>query len=187
MPYLEIVYDDIIFDKNVYKFCRNSKFTCPNYGHSWSCPPASPYLKDELSKYNRFFLIYYKFDIKAGSNKGSEKMHYPIEEKISSSLTQENHLYLEINGEINRFIKKHVNHSDEYLVLWPENCRICFYEGKECTYGEKIPCRYPKKIRYSMTGAGINTHETIKKFDFILEWPPMNYEYRLGLVSIQYQ
>ena len=61
MPVREIRFEDLEFDKSVQTFCISDKFKCPNYGHSWACPPEAPYLEEQVSKFERFFLIYSKF------------------------------------------------------------------------------------------------------------------------------
>jgi len=169
----------------VYSYCINSNFKCPNYGHSWSCPPAAPFLKEELSHYNQFYLIFYKFDIKAQVKEMLEKNPTLTEEKIEFSLLQKNHVNLKTNDEIDHFINEHIDSHDEYIIIWPEKCKICLNEGKKCTYKKGDPCRYPEELRYSMTGAGINTHETVKNLNFELEWPPINHEYRFGLACLK--
>ncbi|MHA1456806.1 MAG: DUF2284 domain-containing protein [Promethearchaeota archaeon] len=41
-------YDDIYFDPKVQEMCVSPSFKCPFYGHSWSCPPNSPYLEKAI-------------------------------------------------------------------------------------------------------------------------------------------
>ena len=65
MPFKEIKFEDLEFDEKVQTFCNSPEFKCPNYAHSWCCPPVAPYLEEEVSKYKKFFLIYAKFDLAA--------------------------------------------------------------------------------------------------------------------------
>jgi len=58
MPFIEIEFRDIIFNSNVRSYCVNSDFQCPNYAHSWACPPEAPYLEKLISQFHSFFLIY---------------------------------------------------------------------------------------------------------------------------------
>ncbi|MFX1308960.1 MAG: DUF2284 domain-containing protein, partial [Promethearchaeota archaeon] len=63
MPFLEIKFDDIIFDPIVQTFCVNPNFKCPSYAHSWACPPEAPYLEQEVSQYKQFYLIFVKYNL----------------------------------------------------------------------------------------------------------------------------
>ncbi len=63
MPFVQIKYDDIYFDPKVQEMCISPSFKCPFYGHSWSCPPNSPYLEKAMSTYTEFYLIYSTFDL----------------------------------------------------------------------------------------------------------------------------
>lgn len=87
--------------------------------------------------------------------------------------------------EIEQFLKDLDEFYSESLILWPEKCKICEKEGIECTYQSNMPCRYPIKMRYSMTGAGVNTDETARNVNIVLEWPPSKVTYRFGLVCLK--
>ncbi|MCJ7648379.1 MAG: DUF2284 domain-containing protein, partial [Candidatus Lokiarchaeota archaeon] len=71
---------------------------------------------------------------------------------------------------------------NEKFILWDGYCRICFKEGKNCTYDDGIPCRYPDKKRFSMEAVGIDVDKTVKNVNIEIEWPPINYAYRFGLI-----
>ena len=185
MPHQKISYNDIVLDQNVYSYCINQKFKCPYYGTNWSCPPAAPFLKEKLSKFKTFYLIYYKFDIQSYILKKKEEFPHYSEEKIRNSLIKENLVNLKTNSEIKRFIEEYDQNYDDYIIIWPETCKVCLNEGKKCTYVNNSPCRYPEKMRYHMSGAGINSNETASKVNIVLEWPPTNYEYRFGLVCLK--
>ncbi|MCK4481322.1 MAG: hypothetical protein KAV01_12405, partial [Candidatus Lokiarchaeota archaeon] len=118
MPIIEIKLGDILFDPKVQKYCVNSNFKCPSYGHSWACPPEAPYLEQEVSKYHRFFLIYVKFnlieyiqDVKAKYPKRSEK-------RIKNAFFMNNLLRDKLEQEINNFIEEDQILSEKKLVLW---------------------------------------------------------------------
>jgi len=185
MPYQKISYDDIVFSRDVYSYCNSSKFRCPYYGQNWACPPAASFLKEELSKFKIFYLIYYKFDIQSYILKKIEKFPNFTEKQIRNSLIQENFVNLKTNSEIIKFIEQYKDSYNDCMIIWPETCKICLNEGKKCTYVNNTPCRYPEKKRYHMTGAGINTHEMVSKLNIGLEWPPIKYEYRFGLVCLK--
>jgi len=58
-------------------------------------------------------------------------------------------------------------------------------EGKNCTYDDVLPCRYPDKKRFSMEAVGINVDKTVRNLKIPIEWPPLNHAYRFGLVCIK--
>jgi len=94
--------------------------------------------------------------------------------------------YEEIYDEISRFLDKHKEQYEERFIIWPAKCNIC--DNKEdggCTYDSGEPCRYPLKFRHAMTGAGINTNDTVAKLNIDLEWPPIRYAYRFSLVCFK--
>ena len=92
MPFVEINFDDIVFDPSVYSYCNNSKLKCPNFDHSWACPPASPYLENKISEFRKFYLTYEKFDLKAEVE--NERLKHPkrTEKRIVSSIHRKNYL-----------------------------------------------------------------------------------------------
>lgn len=186
MPIIEIKLGDILFDPKVQKYCVNSNFKCPSYGHSWACPPEAPYLEQEVSKYHKFFLIYVKFnlieyiqDVKAKYPKRSEK-------RIKNAFFMNNLLRDKLEQEINNFIGEDRVLFKKRLVLWDGFCRVCYNKtDKECTYDSGDPCRYPDKKRYSMEAVGIDVTKTVKNLNIDLEWPPNDFVYRFGLVCLK--
>ena len=88
--------------------------------------------------------------------------------------------------EIHLFIDKSQNSYKERFILWDGFCRICFNKKDNgCTYDSGNPCRYPDKKRYSMEAVGIDVTNTVKKLNQAIEWPPINYAYRFGLVCFK--
>jgi predicted metal-binding protein len=185
MTAIEISFKDIIFDPEVQKYCNTEKFRCPNYHHSWACPPEAPYMKDIISQFDRFFLIFYKFNLKDYIKKNKLKNHGRNEKSIRNSLYHKEVVRDQLEKEISNFIEPLNNQYKEKLILWDGYCRVCNKEGKKCTYDIKEPCRYPNQIRYSMEAVGINVEKTVKTVNIILEWPPINYIYRFGLICIK--
>ena len=170
MPWKEIPKNAIIFDPKVQSYCNNPKFKCPYYGHSWACPPEAPYLEDEIMKYENFYLIYTKLNLKNDSRKENRKKYnYNKMRKI-------------MEREMEKFIILHQNKFNEIRILWDGHCRICEKENLKCSIDDDSPCRYPDKIRYSMEAVGINVSQTVKNVDIDIEWPPVNHVYRFGLV-----
>ena len=185
MPYVKINFEEIVFDREVYSYCLNDKFTCPNYNHSYSCPPAATFLKDRVSEFKEFYLVYSKHDLDAYVKKVKKKHPKRSEQRIRNSfffLGSKDETY----EEISIFIDNYKEPYKEHLIIWPAKCNIC--DNKEdggCTHDSGEPCRYPQKFRHAMTGAGINTNETVSKLNIDLEWPPVKYAYRFSLVCFK--
>lgn len=182
LPFCEIKLNDICFDPKVQTYCNNQKFRCPNYNNSWACPPESPYMKEIVSQFDKFFLIYFKFNLKEHLN----GQNLEIDKRSFSNSFYRNELvrdYLE--KEIIDFLENYKEDYNDKLILWDGYCRVCSKEGRKCTYYLKKPCRYPTDIRFSMEAVGIDVDKTVKNLDFALEWPPLNYVYRFGLVCFK--
>ena len=170
MPWIEIAKKDIVFDHKVQTYCNNPNFKCPNYGHSWACPPEAPYLEEKIKQFERFFLIYIKYDV----DKEKEK-----------NFRQYEFMRAKIEEEISNFIQNNTIEYNAIQILWDGHCRLCEKEGKRCTIDEQLPCRYPDEIRYSMEAIGINVTETVRKIGLEIEWPPRNHIYRFGLICLK--
>jgi predicted metal-binding protein len=60
--------DHIKFSKNVRNCCKipykNNENGCPNYNKNPLCPPVSQYMPNVLDNYDKFVLVYAKFDLK---------------------------------------------------------------------------------------------------------------------------
>ncbi|MBN1803600.1 MAG: hypothetical protein JW891_18970 [Candidatus Lokiarchaeota archaeon] len=183
MPVVQINFNDIVFDAEVHSFCKNDKYTCPNFGTSWSCPPAAEILEKKIATYDQYFLIYVKIDVNEFRRENSN-----IEPDKNDDLYQKRLNYLineRANQEISLFLHMLKVKNENIFVLWPEKCRICEKASQECTYRTNQPCKNPKNRHYSMTGAGVNTDSTVKKLNINLEWPPEKYSYRFGLVCVK--
>ena len=169
MPWKEIPKDAISFDLKVQSYCKNPKYICPYYGHSWACPPVAPYLEKEIMSYKKYYLIYIKFDLNKKEEKGiSNQFDYNYMREI-------------MEVEMEKFLQEYQGKLKELRVLWDGHCRICEKENKECSIELDIPCRYPDEIRYSMEAVGINVTQTVKNIDLDIEWPPITHVYRFGL------
>ncbi|MFX0073455.1 MAG: DUF2284 domain-containing protein [Candidatus Hermodarchaeota archaeon] len=183
MPYLEIEKKNIIFDSKVQMYCNNPKFKCPNYNHSWACPPVSPYLEEEFSLYKKFFLIYYQFDLDRYISDNKKNHPKRSKEKILQSFYRNSYMRNHLEREMIHFLEENNGNYDENLVLWDGSCRLCYKKNQKCTYDEGTPCRYVP--RYSMEAVGINVDKTVKNAGFELEWPPTHFAYRFGLVCLK--
>ena len=186
MPFLEIKFDDIIFDPIVQTFCVNPNFKCPSYAHSWACPPEAPYLEQQVSQYKQFYLIFVKYNL--GRYIEKEKVKHPkrSEKSIRNAFFMKNLLRDKLEQEIKFFIDEKQLPFKERLILWDGFCRICSNEkDRGCTYDNGEPCRYPDKKRYSMEAVGIDVNQTVKNLKFNIEWPPSDFVYRFGLVCFK--
>ena len=186
LPHIEINLKDIIFDHKVQTYCNNPGFKCPNYDHSWACPPEAPYLEKEVSQYSRFFLIYYQFELDPYVREVQSKHPRRRREKIINALFWDSIVRDYLEREIIEFIDNLKDNYQEIRILWDGFCRVCFNKkDKGCTYDSGKPCRYPKKIRYSMEASGIDVNATAKNANIKLEWPPSKDVYRFGLVCLK--
>jgi predicted metal-binding protein len=185
MPAVEIGLKDIVFDPKVQNYCNNPKFRCPNYSHSWACPPEAPYMKNKVSQFKRFFLIFYKFDLKTYTRKLKLKFPRRSENLIINSFYQNDVSRDYLEEEILNFIKSFKEQYKAFFILWDGYCRVCYKEGKKCSYDLKESCRYPNQIRYSMEAVGIDVDKTVKNLNILIEWPPINYSYRFGLICFK--
>ncbi|MFX1377655.1 MAG: DUF2284 domain-containing protein [Promethearchaeota archaeon] len=186
MPFLEIQFKDIIFDRKIQNYCINSGFKCPSYGHSWACPPEAPYLEQKVSKYKKHFLIYVSYNLQKHVYKEKRKHPNRNENNIKSAFFMKNLLRDKLEQQISLFIHQYQDLYDDILILWDGFCRVCFNEkDKGCTYDAGNPCRYPGKKRYSMEAVGIDVTQTVKNLNFKIEWPPNEFVYRFGLVCFK--
>jgi predicted metal-binding protein len=186
LPSLKIGFNDIVFDEKVQTYCINSNFKCPSYGHSWACPPEAPFLEQEVSTYNKYYLIFVKFNLDKYVER--EKLKYPKknESNIRNAFFMKNPLRDNLEEEISQFLDKFQEYYNEKLVLWDGFCRVCFNDkDKGCTYDAGDPCRYPDKKRFSMEAVGIDVTQTVRNLNFNIEWPPNEFVYRFGLVCFK--
>jgi len=185
LPAIKISLKDIVFDPKVQTYCNNPKFRCPNYSHSWACPPEVPYMKNEISQFDRFFLIYYKFNLKIYIKEIKLKNPQKSEDSIRKSFYRKDFIRDNLEKEIWNFLDTYKGFYDDKLILWDGYCRVCYKESKKCTYDQNKPCRYPYKVRYSMEAVGIDVDKTVKNINITIEWPPVIYAYRFGLICFK--
>lgn len=185
MPFKEITFNQIVFNPEVQEYCNNPKFKCPNYGHSHACPPIAPYLEDIVVKFKTYYLIFFKFDLEQYVKHKKVKNPNKSKEKIINSFYRKSLMRDYLEQEILEFIDNFQEEYEERLILWDGFCRLCYKENRTCTYDDNEPCRYPNDIRYSMEAVGINVDKTVKNLNINLEWPPIRYAYRFGLVCFK--
>ncbi|MFX1393410.1 MAG: DUF2284 domain-containing protein, partial [Promethearchaeota archaeon] len=118
MPYIKILFDQIVFEPEVQTYCNNPKFKCPYYGHSWTCPPEAPYLENEVSQFKEFYLIYYQFDLRSYVNKIKRKYPKRSEDRIRSSIYLKSYDRDYLEKEVYEFLDKFQDGYKDQLVLW---------------------------------------------------------------------
>ncbi|TFG11948.1 MAG: hypothetical protein EU535_06695 [Promethearchaeota archaeon] len=186
MPFIQINYEDIYFDPEVQKMCISSSFKCPFYGHSWSCPPNSPYLEKVLETYKEFYLIYSMFDLEEyikKEKKRTNRSEFFIKNTFLLTKSMENS---DLEEEFTKFLEKYNNKHRRKLLLYDGTCKVCKLQGKDnCTYDSGEPCRFPNEKRYSMESVGIDVISTIRELKrkkiLNIEYPSNKYSYRFGL------
>ena len=185
MPSIKINFHNIMFDPEVQNYCNKEDFKCPNYAHSWACPPETPFLEEVVSTYSEFYLIYYDFDLKYYIEENLKKNPKLTRKKVLSKFYRLDLVRDSLEIEIIYFINNVKPNYKEILILWDGYCRVCFKKGERCTYDSGKPCRYPDEIRFSMEAVGINVDKTVRSVGIDLEWPPVNHAYRFGLICLK--
>ena len=184
MPLVEIKYEDIFFDPKVQELCVSPSFTCPFYNHTWSCPPAAPYLEKAISTYEEFYLIYSKFDLEAYIKKEREKRPNRSEFFIKNTfLLTKSFEQGGLENEFKSFLAQYDKEYKKKLLLYDGTCRFCkIQKTGKCTFDSGEPCRFPKDKRYSMEAVGIEVVRTVLELKLDIEYPSNKYSYRFGLV-----
>ncbi|MFX0059593.1 MAG: DUF2284 domain-containing protein [Candidatus Heimdallarchaeota archaeon] len=185
MPVIEIDLKNIIFDPKVQNYCNNPEFKCPNYGHSWACPPEAPYLEKSIADFRKFYLVYHEFNLKDYVNKKRKDKPKQSEKRIRESFYRKEIVRDYLENEIYDFLESFKESYNEKLILWDGYCRVCNKAGESCTYDDCKPCRYPLEKRYSMEAVGIDVDKTVKNLKIQIEWPPLNKAYRFGLICFK--
>ncbi|OLS12537.1 MAG: hypothetical protein RBG13Loki_3848 [Promethearchaeota archaeon CR_4] len=187
MPVAEIKYEDLVFDPAVQQMCVTPKFTCPHYGHSWACPPEAPYLKEELAKYKKFYIVY--FGVNLDDYVSTQRKDHPgwSENSIRNSVYFGKMLQEGYETELTTFLVTYNAPYSEKWVFWcGGSCALCENpKDGGCTHDAGHQCRHPDEMRYSMEAVGIMVNETVKKTGIEIEWPPVHWTYRIGLVCFK--
>jgi len=190
MPFIKIKYEDIFFDAKVQEMCISSSFKCPFYGHSWSCPPNSPYLENALAAYKEFYLIYSLFDLEEYVKKEKERTNRSEFFIKNTFLLTKGMELLDLEEEFTKFLEQYPNHYNKKLLLYDGTCKYCKIHGKgACTYDSGELCRFPKQTRYSMESVGIDVISTVRELKhkkmLDIEYPSNKYSYRFGLACFK--
>jgi predicted metal-binding protein len=166
--------------------CKSSSYKCPSYNHSWSCPPAAPYLEDEISTYEAYYLIYTRIDLEEYIRQ--EKKKHPNRSEL---YIKSNYFYNEMETtalveEMDTFLAQYEKNYSKKLLLYSGTCRYCkMHNMVECTYDSEEPCRFPQHIQYSMEAVGIEVVKTVINLDLDIEYPSQKYIYLFGLACFK--
>lgn len=126
--------------------CKNG---CKNYNIKYCCPPNSPSF-DQIAK-NYKYLVVNVFKV---SLEPYKKVFHTI--RMTNSV---------IKSLQRKFIDGTFGASE--VILENGSCRLC----KKCTFQEGLPCRHPRRMRFSLEATGIHVQDLVKKcFDFELDW-----------------
>lgn len=188
MPFAQIQYENIYFDRKVQEMCVSPSFKCPFYGHSWSCPPNSPYLEKALSTYAEFYLVYSTFDLESYIKKEKEKTgrsEFYIKNTFLLTKSFESN---ELETEFEKFLSQYTKPYKKRLLLYDGTCKYCKIQNAgACTFDSGEPCRFPNEMRYSMEATGIEVIQTVRDFKdkLKIEYPSNKYSYRFGLACFK--
>ncbi|KPU45544.1 hypothetical protein OXPF_07770 [Oxobacter pfennigii] len=129
--YKEIQQKDIIFSKDVFDQCARN--TCGNFGKNYACPPRAgneDERKAKVMKYNKGFVL-----SKIASIKTRDEMKNSMEAVADSTKKL-----------------RQAFEDEDVFIMGAGKCTVC----EKCAALEDKPCRFPKKIQYSMEGSGID-------------------------------
>ncbi|MBD3195255.1 MAG: hypothetical protein GF317_09380 [Candidatus Lokiarchaeota archaeon] len=186
MPFVEINYKNIYFDPEVQEMCVSNNFTCPFYEHSWSCPPASPYLEKQIGTYKEFYLVYSKFDMENYLKEQKKKHPKRSELYLKSKLYYSSIHSTELDEEFDKFLSQYDKPYSKRLLLYSGTCNYCnVQDAGNCTYDSGEPCRFPKNRKYSMEAVGIEVIKTVVKLDQDIGYPSKKYTYKFGLACFK--
>lgn len=188
MPFAQINYEDLYFDSKVQEMCISPSFKCPFYGHSWSCPPNSPFLKNALSTYTEFYLIYSKFNLEEYIKKEKERTGRSEFYIKNTFLLTKSFEAFDLEEEFDKFLAQYKKNYKKRMLLYDGTCKYCKIQNLgTCTFDSGEPCRSPKEKRYSMEAVGIEVIRTVRdiKDKLGIEYPSNKYSYRFGLACFK--
>ena len=188
MPFAQITYEDLYFDRKVQEMCVSPSFKCPFYGHSWSCPPNSPFLEKALSTYSEFYLIYSKFDLEEYIKEEKERTGRSEFYIKNTFLLTKSFEANDLEEEFDKFLEQYKTPYKKRMILYDGTCKYCKIQNAgACTFDSGDPCRFPDEKRYSMEAVGIEVIRTVRDIrDKInIEYPSNKYSYRFGLACFK--
>lgn len=135
--------------KRVAACCR----ACPNYGHTWACPPFDFDMEEYLSGYRTALII---------ATKVTPLRHdLPLSE--SENLLQPERTWHE------RLLLELERRYEGRAFAYAGTCRYC--PSGSCTRPEGKPCRHPESVRPSLEACGFDLCRTTEELIGIpLRW-----------------
>lgn len=128
---------------NVEKFLECCK-ACPNYDKIWSCPSYDFDPMDIWTKYEKLYLYGVKFSLDDLETEAQAKERMlKIKEEMTAYLFQKEKEY------------------EGSISLSAGSCTIC--GPGNCTKIEKMPCKHPDTMRYSIESLGGDVGRTLSK------------------------
>ena len=140
--YAFVEIQDIEFLDKVRYICETE---CPQYGKSWSCPPAVGTVeecRERCARYTGAFVFTTIAEVNDIAN---------MEETLSTRMEHE-----QITREVRDLFREQC---EELQVLSTESCAVC----EKCAYPE-APCRFPDKMFPCIESYGILVTDLAEKY-----------------------
>lgn len=154
----KILPSELVFDVKAKLKCT----TCDRYDQKHTCPPRIPNIDYEkmMNTYNFGLLVILKMKITKNNfdrirKESTIKLHKTLLELEKKAFGMNNYYALSFIG---------------------GSCKLC----NEC--GPK--CKYPKAARVPLESTGVDVVKTVKKQGISLEFPPLGYLHRVGLLLV---
>ena len=132
---------------------------CPYYGNVWSCPPGVPDPCEYLRPYSRAVFVCVKviYDEALRARVDSSAMAEEVRDRS----------YEEIKKTLLLTLVEYEKFNPGSVSLCAGRCYLC----PVCARTEGKPCRFPDKLRYSITSFGFDFAKiTDELFGFPLLW-----------------
>jgi predicted metal-binding protein len=141
---------DYDFNK-IIEFCK----ACPNYDKIWSCPPFDFNTYDYLSEYSTV-IIY------------SGEIFFDLQNLNDQESISKKTIVFDLGRrEFRKYLMSIEEVHNESKALIAGHCFLC----DQCTRLHSVPCSYPKMIRYSLEGMGIEVGTLLKRvLNQALQW-----------------
>ncbi len=144
-------------------------------------------MKEILAKYRKFYLVY--FGVNLDDYVQAQRKKHPrwSEDVLRNSVYSSKLLQEGYEKELRLFLASYSESYVEKRVFWcGGSCDLCGNpKDGGCTHDAGQPCRYPETMHYSMEAVGMLVGETVKKTGLKIEWPPVHFTYRVGLVCFR--
>ncbi len=134
---------------------------CSNYNKSWGCPPFDFSPMEFWMRFRRLRIFAVKMEV----DPNIPGKVYSAKEKVH---IYRQYLQLE-SDQLYRKLYRLEQETPGSMLLYPGNCHLCGSEACARSLGQ--PCRYPKKLRYSMEALGGDVSRIAEEIlDCPLQW-----------------